>query len=524
MLARRTTAAITASSAVGRYFSVERLASEKSLALLPNGDAAGEATSSTSKGRGRDTLGRRLFSLVYPKRSAVVTIRKWKEEGHTIRKYELNRIVRELRKLRRYKHALEISEWMKTQKDIKLLPGDYAVELDLIAKLRGLNSAEKFFEDLPENIRGSETCTALLHAYVRKNAYVEAEALMEKMSECGLIISPLPYNHLLQLYISNGQLENVPGMIEELKQNTSPDVVTYNLWLTVCSLQDDIETAEKVFLELRKSKIQPDWMTFSILTSLYTKKAMKEKAITALKEMEKRISRKTRPAYSSLISLSTNLGLKDGVGRIWKKLKSLFPKLNDAEYNCMISSHIKLEQLEEAEKLYSEWESVSPTGDTRIPNLLLAAYINNNNIELARSFLDRVVRKGIKPSYTSWELLTWGYLKQKQMDEAFDCFEKAIVNVKKWQPDEKLIKEMYGMLGEQGDVEGGEKLLVMLRKVGCLTTEIYNMLLQTYAKAGLMPLVIAERMNKDKIQLDEETNELIRVTSKMRVVLGDKLG
>lgn len=59
-------------------------------------------------GGGGDTLGRRLFSLVYGKRSAVITIRKWKEEGHTVRKYELNRIVRELRKLKRYKHALEV--------------------------------------------------------------------------------------------------------------------------------------------------------------------------------------------------------------------------------------------------------------------------------------------------------------------------------------------------------------------------------------------------------------------------------
>ena len=62
----------------------------------------------TSPRGGRDTLGRRLLSLVYPKRSAVIAINKWREEGHTARKYELNRIVRELRKLKRYKHALEV--------------------------------------------------------------------------------------------------------------------------------------------------------------------------------------------------------------------------------------------------------------------------------------------------------------------------------------------------------------------------------------------------------------------------------
>lgn len=66
-------------------------------------------TSSATSSRGRDTLGKRLLSLVYAKRSAVITIRKWKEEGHPVRKYELNRIVRELRRHKRYKHALEVS-------------------------------------------------------------------------------------------------------------------------------------------------------------------------------------------------------------------------------------------------------------------------------------------------------------------------------------------------------------------------------------------------------------------------------
>lgn len=59
-------------------------------------------------GGGGDTLGRRLLSLIYPKRSAVVVLRRWAEEGKPIQKYQLNRVVRELRKHKRYKHALEV--------------------------------------------------------------------------------------------------------------------------------------------------------------------------------------------------------------------------------------------------------------------------------------------------------------------------------------------------------------------------------------------------------------------------------
>ena len=46
--------------------------------------------------------------------------------------------------------GMQICEWMRTQPEMRLLPGDHAVHLDLVAKVWGLPSAEKFFEDMPE--------------------------------------------------------------------------------------------------------------------------------------------------------------------------------------------------------------------------------------------------------------------------------------------------------------------------------------------------------------------------------------
>ncbi|KAL3827929.1 hypothetical protein ACJIZ3_016731 [Penstemon smallii] len=509
---------IRASVAAVRQFSTKTaaLAEEPLLAAEGITTTTPKTMSVATKGGG-DTLGRRLFALVYTKRSAVIAIRKWKEEGHVVRKYELNRIVRELRKMKRYKHALEICEWMRAQQDINLVPGDYAVHLDLIAKIRGLNSAEKFFLDLPEKMRDSATCSALLHTYVQYKESDKAEALMKKMSECDFLRSPLPYNHMLSLYISKGQLEKVPEIIRELKKTTSLDIVTYNMWLAACASQNFMETAEKVFLEISKAKIEPDWLTYSTMTSIYIKNSLHEKAESTLKEMEKRTSRKVRVAYASLISLHTNLENKNEVRRIWKKMKSTYRKMNDVEYTCMITSLLKLKEFEEAEKLYNEWESISPTKDSRVPNLLLAYYINNNHMDIAEAFYNRMVKKEIVPGYTTWELLTWGYLKQKEVQKVLECFEKAITIVRKWDRDEKLVKEVSKTVEEFGDVEDAEKLLATLRRVGHVDTEIYKSLLRTYAKAAKMPLIVAERMKKDNVEIDQETEELLQLTSKMCV-------
>ncbi|KAG5629367.1 hypothetical protein H5410_001084 [Solanum commersonii] len=428
-------------------------------------------TSTAISTHGRDTIGRRLLSLIYAKRSVVIAISKWKEEGHHVRKYKLNHIVRELRKHKRYKYALEFSkkqsdmpllvalksamlmglclqvcEWMRIQDDIQLLSGDYAVHLDLIAKVHGMNSAEKFFEDLPDRLKVQTTCAALLHTYVQHKDTAKAESLMEKMSDV------------------------------ELKKNASPDIVTYNLELAVFASQNNVEAAEKVLLELKKAKLDPDWIT------------------------------KARTAYASLISLHANLQNKDEVFRMWKEMKSIFRKVNDTKYSCIISSLLKLDEFGEAMTLFTEWEVVSVTKDTRIANLILVAYINKNEMEKAVDFHNRMMQKGISLSYTTWELLMRGYLKQKEMDR-----------VSKWDPDAKMVREMSHAVENEGDIQVAEQLLVTLRHAKYVNTEIYNALLRTYVNAGKMPMIVAERMKKVNVEMDEETQKLIGITSKMTV-------
>ncbi|KAL3362065.1 hypothetical protein AABB24_014755 [Solanum stoloniferum] len=198
-------------------------------------------------------------------------------------------------------------------------------------------------------------------------------------------------------------------------------------------------------------------------------------------------------------------------------MKSIFRKVNDTEYSCIISSLLKLDEFGEAMNLYTEWEAVSVTKDTRIANLILAAYINKNEMEKAVDFHNRMMQKGISPSCTTLEFLTRGYLKQKEMDKVLELFKKTVTSVSKWDPDAKMVREMFHVVEEQGDIQVAEQLLVTLRHAKYVNTEIYNALLRTYVNAGKMPMIVAERMKKDNVEMDEETHKLIGITSKMTV-------
>ncbi|EAZ20702.1 hypothetical protein OsJ_36321 [Oryza sativa Japonica Group] len=467
---------------------------------------SGGAEGGGGEGRGGDTLGRRLLKLIYPKRSAAVVLRRWAEEGRTVQKYQLNRVVCQLRKYRRFKHALE--------RKLSFFRGPRRCTSTSCQRSGGLPSAEKFFEDMPERAKGPSTCNALLHAYVQHGRRDKAEAMLEEMAKAGYLTCALPFNHMMSLYMSSGELEKVPEMIKELRRYTIPDLVTYNIWLTYCSKKNSVKAAEKVYDLMKDERVVPDWMTFSLLGSIYINAGLHVKGRDALVEMEKRASRKERAAYSSLLTLYASLSDRGNLDRVWRKMRETFRKFSDTEYKCMLTSLTRFGDIAEAESFYSEWESASGTRDSRIPNTILAFYIKNGMMEKAEGFLDHIVQKGVKPSYSTWELFVWGYLSDGRMDKVLECLKKALSCLEKWDPNPQLATAIYSQIEEKGDIEAAEKLLVMFREAGYVTTEIYNSVLRTYAKAELMPLIVDERMDQDKVSMDDETRSLLRLTSK----------
>ncbi|KAL5648750.1 hypothetical protein ACJX0J_039559, partial [Zea mays] len=396
---------------------------------------------------------------------------------------------------------------------MRLLPGDHAVHLDLVAKVRGLASATKFFEDMPERAKGPSTCNALLHAYVQNGAREKAEAMLAEMARVGYLTCALPFNHMMSLYMATGELERVPEMIKELRRYTLPDLVTYNIWLTYCSKKDSVKSAEKVFGLMKDDCVVPDWMTFSLLGSIYINAGLHVEGRNALVEMEKRASRKERAAYSSLLTLYASLSDRGNLDRVWNKMRGTFRKFSDTEYKCMLTSLLRFDDIAAAESIFSEWESTSGTRDSRIPNTILSYYIKNGMIKKAESFLDHIVEKGVKPSYSTWEAFVWGYLGDKT-DKVLECMKKALSCLEKWEPNHELATAIFSQIEKTGDIEAAEKLLVIFRDAEYVTTEMYNSVLRTYAEAKLMPLIVDERMEQDKVAMDVETKRLLRLTSK----------
>jgi pentatricopeptide repeat protein len=282
-----------------------------------------------------NSLYRRIKIFGDPKHSVVAALEGWIKEGKKHpKKREIKWMVKELRKYSRHQHALEIFEWMGQK--FSFSSGECAIHLDLIEKVCGIASAEKYFTDLPYTEKNIQTYSVLLNCYVKeKNKIKKSKATMEKLKFLGFAKDPVPYTEMMTLYMNTKKFEKVPLVIQEMKKNDiSLNTLCYNIWMKSYATLLDMDQVEEVLNEIeRGDNIDANWTVYGTRVDIYMKAKVLNKAQSSLKEMESKMKemeakkkQKEQAAYDCLISLHGNLGNKDEIYRIWQSFELTLPE------------------------------------------------------------------------------------------------------------------------------------------------------------------------------------------------------
>lgn len=86
------------------------------------------------------------------------------------------------------------------------------MQLDLIGRVRGLDSAENYFNNLSDQDKIDKIYGALLNCYVREGNVDKSLSHLQKMKDVGFTFSPLIYNDIMCLYTNTGQIEKAPDV------------------------------------------------------------------------------------------------------------------------------------------------------------------------------------------------------------------------------------------------------------------------------------------------------------------------
>ncbi|KAL8527195.1 hypothetical protein ACS0TY_005173 [Phlomoides rotata] len=449
-----------------------------------------------------DCLYRRLSKLWHDKGTVASTINEYIIEGKSVGRFELDRCINELRKYRRFDHALEIMEWMEFRK-FNFGQRDYAVRLDLIAKVKGIAEAENYFSGLSPSMRVHCTYGALLNRYCEEKMTDKALGLFCKMFKENMMIRPLPFNHLMSLYMRSGQPEKVVSLFQEMKKmNIRPDTNSYNLLMNSYSHLNDIEGVERVFEEMRLENGKLcNWTSYSYLANIYARGGYQEKAKLALINVEE-MGAHDRVAYHFLISLYAGISDLDNVHRVWEKLKSTMKVVTNMSYLIMLQALGNLNDIEGMTKCFEEWESVCCSYDTRLVNPVVCAYLKHDMVEEAESVLERASKKTDTPFFKALEMFMVFHLEKGQIKQAFEIVEKATSRYgnTEWRPKPDTISRFLDYFKQENDVSSAEEFYELMKRINCVDRRLYESLLETYVGAGRSMVDIRARIERDGIE------------------------
>ncbi|GMI76017.1 hypothetical protein like AT1G02370 [Hibiscus trionum] len=475
--------------------------------------AADNATASGARvaARNKNMLYPRLSALVATGGTVPETLNDFIMEGNKIRKNELIRCVKELRKYRRYQHSLDIMDWME-KRNIHFSHIDHAVRLDLTAKTKGLAAAEDYLSALPPDAKNKMTYGSLLNCYCNNIMEDKALSLFKKMDELELIDISLPFNNLMSLYLRSGQPEKVPELITELKRRNIPlGHFSYILWMKSYADINDIEGVESVLEELlNDGKVKVTGTTYSNLAAIYVKAGQFEKAEVYLKKLETDKKPHQREAYHFLISLYAGTSNRAEVFRLWEALKRDFSVVNNTSYLIMIQALTKLKDFDGMKGCFEEWESSCSIYDRRLASSTIRGYLLGDMLEEAELVFDNAVKRSKGPFTKAREHFMIYFLNKGRCDMALKHMEAAVSEVKDWIPSVPETRQaFFKYFFNERDVEAAEELCKILKNSNGLDSKAYHWLLKTYVAAGKVAPDMRERLEADGIEISNELQDLL---------------
>ncbi|XAR66455.1 hypothetical protein NMG60_11012706 [Bertholletia excelsa] len=466
-------------------------------------------------GIGKVTLYSKVSPLGDPATRLTPLLERWVEDGNKVRVPELQRIIRDLRKRKRFSQALEVSEWMENKGICAFSPTEHAIQLNLIGKVHGFLTAETYFQNLRDEDKTDKTYGALLHCYVRQHQIEKSLSHLQKMKEIGYATSPLPYNNIMSLYAKIYQYDKIPGLLTEMKRDkVSPDNFSYKFCIMAYGIKSDIEGMEKILKEMEtQPNIVMDWSTYATVANYYIKGGLADKAIDAMKKSEMKLNNKDGTGHNHLISLYATLGKKVEVLRLWDLEKSACKRRINKDYINMLESLVRLGELEEAEKVLKEWETSGNCYDFQVPYTVIMGYCEKGLFEKAEAMLEELVEKGRTSTSDSWEKIAKGYLNKGNIDKAKVCMQVALSyeknQTKGWKPNPKTVTSLLISLGETGSINDVEAFVGQLRDVILMDRQMYHALLKASIRSGKEVDGLLQGMKADKINEDEETKMIL---------------
>ncbi|KAL0555080.1 hypothetical protein IC582_009013 [Cucumis melo] len=458
---------------------------------LPEGET-GLAEKISTKGAPSE-----LFNIIWkaPGLSVPSALDKWVSEGKELSRADISLTMLYLRRRRMFGKALKFSEWLEANGKL-VTDRDYASQLDLIGKLRGLRMAENYIAKIPKSFQGEVVYRTLLANCVMSTNVRKAEEVFNKMKDLEFPITAFACNQLLLLYKRTDKKKIADVLLLMEKENVKPSPFTYKILIDAKGLSNDISGMEQVVDTMKAEGIKLGVGTLLLLAKHYVSAGLKDKAKATLKETEEINSKGSRRPCRFLLPLYGELQMEDEVRRLWEICES-----NPHVEECMaaIVAWGKLKNVQEAEKIFDRVVKTGKKLSTRHYSTMMNVYRDSKMLTKGKELVNQMAESGCSMDPFTWDAVVKLYVEAGEVEKADSFLVKAVQQSKK-KPLFATYIALMDHYASRGDVPNAERIFDKLRILGYVGRFTqYQTLIQAYVNAKTPAYGMRERMKADNI-------------------------
>lgn len=240
------------------------------------------------------------------------------------------------------------------------------------------------------------------------------------------------FTKLISAYAKMNRVEDAERILKKMVENgIMPDILTATVLVHMYSNVGNIDRAKEAFESLRSHGFQPDMKVYTSMIMAYINAGEPRIAESLMREMETRDTKPSQDIYMALLRSYAHSGDVVGAGRIATTMQ--FAGFQPTMESCslLVEAYGKAGDPDQARSNFDNMIKLGYKPDDKCTASMIAAYEKKNLLDKALNLLLQLEKDGFEPGTATYTVLLDWFGKMQLVDEA---------------------EQLLGKIAEQGEV------------------------------------------------------------------------
>ncbi|XP_061373796.1 large ribosomal subunit protein mL102 (rPPR5) [Gastrolobium bilobum] len=392
-------------------------------------------------------------------------------------------------------HALQFYRWVERAGLFNHDRDTTLKMIQILGRYSKLNHARCIVLDMPKKgvALDEDVFVALIDGYGRAGIVQEAVKIFQKMKELGVERTVKSYDALFKVILRRGRYMMAKRYYNSMlrEEGVEPTRHTYNILLWGMFLSLRLDTAIRLYEDMKSRDILPDVVTYNTLINGYYRFKKVEEAEKLFVEMKGRNIAPNVISYTTMLKGYVAVGQIDGALKVFEEMKSCGIKPNAVTFSTLLPGLCDADKMAEARNVLGEMvERYIAPKDNAIFMKLLNCQCKSGDLDAAADVLKAMIRLSIPTEAGHYGVLIENFCKANVYDKAEKLLDKLIEKGIILRPHNSFEIEpsaynpMIQYLCDNGQTVKAETFFRQLMKKGVQDSVAFNNLIRGHSKEG----------------------------------------